>query len=269
VLAGQRPAVLEHQVRGLVEERAVLAQAARGQQVEVDAAVDAAVAEVTVDRGAVPVAVHERTEAPQVRPQQRRRHRRVVPSLPVLTLAGDEGGGPAPALADAPELDHLGRAVEQPHRHGRVAAGQSFHALAGVGVALLDRLSAELGHQPPLALGQKRQRRGVHVQPAHVIDQDLVQPLERQRPAVQDLRHVVGGGEDVGVAAHQHRAGRRAVHEPDRRLHHGHERPLAAHQRPRHVEAVLGQQLVEVVARHATRDVGIRLPDPTGMAVAQ
>src|SRR5439155_9861205 len=40
------------------------------------------------------------------------------------------------------------------------------------------------------------------------------------------------------------------------RLEHHHARALGAYQRASHVETVLGQQLIEVIARHAPRDVG-------------
>ncbi len=62
---------------------------------------------------------------------------------------------------------------------------------------------------------------------------------------------------------------RRARHQPHGGLQHGDASPFRAHQSPRHVEAVLGQQMGKVVARDAAGDVRIALPDQRRIAVAQ
>ena len=94
--------MLEHEVGGLVEERPPLAKAFGGHEVEVDPAVDAAVAEVPVHRGPVVVAAEQLAEAAQVGAEAVGRYRRVLPSLPVVILARDERGGAEPGLADVP-----------------------------------------------------------------------------------------------------------------------------------------------------------------------
>ena len=80
---------------------------------------------------------------------------------------------------------------------------------------------------------------------------------------------MVGGVEHVGVAEHQRAAVLRARDQAHGRLEHVHARALGADQRAGDVEAVLGQELVEVVARHAARDVGELLPDPVGDLVSE
>ena len=84
-----------------------------------------------------------------------------------------------------------------------------------------------------------------------------------------NLGDVVGRVVDVGIAQHQQRARRGGVDQLERRLEHGHAGALAAHQRPADVKAPLGQQLVEVVARDPSRDVGIAAAHEVGVAVAQ
>ena len=75
---------------------------------------------------------------------------------------------------------------------------------------------------------------------------------------------------DVGVAEHQHRLDRGAVDQVQAGLEHGHARSLGARQGPRDVEAALGQQVVEVVARDPARQVlGVAAADLVGVPVAQ
>ena len=59
---------------------------------------------------------------------------------------------------------------------------------------------------------------------------------------------MVGGVEHVGVAEHQRAAVLGARDQAHGRLEHVHARALGADQRAGHVEAGLGQELVEVVA---------------------
>ena len=269
VLARERAAVLDHEVGRLVEEATPGPQPAGAAQVEVDPAVDAAVAEVPVERRPVAVLVEQRAEAAQVVAEPLRRHRGVLPAGPVVALARHVGGRAQAGLADLPEALLFGDVVEQLHlRRGRVAA-QRLHALFGACVALLARVGAELDQQPALAVGQQRRLALVLPLLHHVVDQPAVDPLEADRAVAEDLRHVVGRFEDVRVAEHQQRAGGGRVDEAHRRLQHGRQGALRADQGAGDVEALLGQQLVEVVAGDAARDVGVALADQLGVAVAQ
>ena len=83
------------------------------------------------------------------------------------------------------------------------------------------------------------------------------------------MRDVVAGRVDVGVAEHHEGPRRPGVDEPHGGLEHDDAGALGADERAGDVEAVLGQQLVEVVARHAPRDLGEAAADRVGVAVAQ
>ena len=76
-----------------------------------------------------------------------------------------------------------------------------------------------------------------------------------------DVRDVVGGGVDVRVPEHDQRAAGRARDELHLRLEDRDAGPLRADQRARDVEPVLGEQVVEVVAGDAPRDVRVALAD--------
>ena len=80
VLARERAAVLDHQVRRLGEEAPPVREPGGRAQLEVDARVDAAVAEMAVERSAVAEALDQRLEFPQVVAQAHRVHRRVFPA---------------------------------------------------------------------------------------------------------------------------------------------------------------------------------------------
>ena len=135
-------------------------------------------------------------------------------------------------------------------------------------VGLLAGLASELDQQPARALRQELELPEVEALPLHEADELVVDPLEADRPVAHDLGYGVGGLVYVGVAEHQRRPGRRTVDEAKRRLEHGHAGSLRAYERARHVEPVLGQELVQVVARDPARDVGITLADQVAVAVA-
>ncbi len=80
---------------------------------------------------------------------------------------------------------------------------------------------------------------------------------------------MVGGLEHVGVAEQQRAAMLRTGDQADRRVQHVRARALRADERPRDVEPVLGEELIEVVAGDAAGDVGIFGADPVGDAVSE
>ena len=79
---------------------------------------------------------------------------------------------------------------------------------------------------------------------------------EADRLVGQDRGHVVGRDERVRKAEAHETAERGACGESERRFEHRDAGAFAADERTRDVEAVLGQQLVEVVAGNPTRDPG-------------
>ena len=81
------------------------------------------------------------------------------------------------------------------------------------------------------------------------------------------LRHHVGGIRDVRVPDHHQGPAARYLHQADLRLEHGDQRALAAHQRPGQVEALLREQIVEVVAGNPAGDLRIAGADLAEVAV--
>src|SRR3546814_1516197 len=90
MLAGQRAAVTEDQIGGLVHEAAPLADAVRRADIEVDATVNAAVTEMSVQRRLVVVAVEQFLEIAQIIADLVRRNRGIFPPGMRVLLAGTE-----------------------------------------------------------------------------------------------------------------------------------------------------------------------------------
>ncbi len=101
------------------------------------------------------------------------------------------------------------------------------------------------------------------------VDHGAFEAFEADGPEPQDVRNVIGCRERVRISQADQHAMLRAPDERDPGLEHDRARPLAPNERASHVEPVLGQQLVEVVAGHASRDAGEPLANPTGMSFAE
>src|SRR5260370_32029380 len=80
---------------------------------------------------------------------------------------------------------------------------------------------------------------------------------------------MITGGVYVRIAKHQERARGRAVHQANGCLQDGDTGTFRANQGPRHLEPVFRQELIEVVAGDAARNVGKALPDQTAISIAQ
>ncbi len=137
------------------------------------------------------------------------------------------------------------------------------------GVGFLLGVAGEDDHQPGVAVRQQPQRLGVHPPFALEPDEPVVQALELLRLVRRDARHGVGRAGDVRVSQHDQRLGRRRRHQAQLGVQDRDQGALAADQRPGHVEAVLGQQRVQVVPGHPSRDLRVTLPDLVGVGRRQ
>ena len=119
VFTGERAAVGEGDVGGAVDELAEFEDAGRSLEVEVEAHVDAALAEVAVHGAGVVVLVHERADGAEVAAELSGVDGGVFPALPAGADAGDEGGGAEAGLADVPDALGLVRGVDAGRWVGR------------------------------------------------------------------------------------------------------------------------------------------------------
>ena len=258
VLPGHRTAQRHHQIGGLLDERPVGADAVGREQVEVDAHVHAALAEVAVGRPGQPVAGHQRVQAAQVVGQPVRRHRGVLPAAPRLGAVGAAGGQPGGVGATPPQHRLRGRLGDQRRGRRRPRIFQcDKHFLGGHG-RRHQVLATHLDQHPGPPGGQPGVDRGAAHLAGQPVDELVVDRLHRQRAVRQHRRHAFGRGDRIGEAQHaQHPRGRQRGQRHRRAQRRG-EPALAAAQQRGDVVAAFGQQLVQRVAG----DLPGELPEP-------
>src|SRR5579875_1354094 len=207
VLAGDRAAVGDDEVGRLLEEAPEVRPTGSVAQVERDPAVHAAVPEVAVERGqvlvGVAVATVELLEVAQVVAESHGRHRRVVPALVRLRLAGQVRGRAQDALAHAPQGVLARRVVEERDAVGIEADRVEHPPRSAIG--LLERVAAELDEQPGATIGQLSQRVEVLVLEPLVGHEPLIEPLEGDRLVLRHLGDGVAGLADRRKAEHDER----------------------------------------------------------------
>ncbi len=248
VLARHRPTVGGGQVGGRLDEPPVGGRAARLADREVDPAVHAALAEVPVGQAVQPVPGEQRLEVPQVGAEPCRRDGGVLPPGMRRTLQCHPGiaGGVGPQ----PPPGRRGRRIG----HHRSERGRKRRQLAGLRGNEPRVVPGQFDEQPPPARRQQwcraDSRRPRPRPPQHRIDDAGIQPLAGAGGEAQHLRHGVRGVRQR-VEAECHQDGvRRITREPDGRPPHHRERALGADQEAGHVEALLGQQVLQGIARH-------------------
>ncbi len=269
VLARERAAVRHDEVCGPVEEGAPLGDSMGRVEAEVDPAVDAALPEVAVERRVVVELGEQVAEVPEVAADLVGCHRRVLPPGVGRGLARHLGRGAQPRLADLPELLLLPAVLEELDRRRVVELLHRVDEARRLVVRFLFGVSAELDEQESLALGQQVDVVGVQALGAHVVDQLGVEAFEPDRSVLADHRHVVAGGVDVGVAEHDQGSGGSVLDELHGGVQDDDAGSLGTDERLGHVEAALGEEPIQVEARHAPGDVGVPGADGVLVVVAQ
>ena len=228
-------------------------------EIEVDARVHAALAEVAVERR-----TRSRSASSSARNSRRYspsllgRHRRVLPAFPGVGLIGHVRGRAEPGLAHLPDALRS-RIVEQLHRRRalrRAAARPSAAAPCASASSCVSPPNSTSSQ--PLPGGQQ-----LDVAPGAGACASCRRPARSSMPSSADrlgsqhLADVVAGLVHVRVAEHEQRRGAagsaRAAPSPRGSLT---SVPSRADQRARDVEAVLRQQRGQVVAGDAARNVG-------------
>ncbi|MEU5885206.1 hypothetical protein [Spirillospora sp. NPDC047279] len=170
-------------------------------------------------------------------------------------LAGVVCGRPGPDVSGTWEA--MVRAVRNDGRPGAVG-----YAISAVDVALWDLKARLLGLPLHRLLGGD-------VLDTGQIDQRVVESFQRERFALGHRRHGVPRRGHVVVAEHRQRLAGGHLERPDLGSQHRDQRGLAPDQSTRDIEAVLGQQRIQVVTRDPPRDVGIPRADQRQAVVTQ
>ncbi len=239
-----------------------------GAEVEVDAQVDAALAVVAIERSAVAELVQESRELAQVSAQMRGRNAGIVPALVAFRLAGNKGGCAESGLAHVPDAGGVGAVVDAGHRRFRPGLRRANQRL-GFGLRF-SRIPCAHLHQQEAAAGRK-QGDVVHGEllALHEIDDQPVKAFQPDGIVFQNARHNIGGEKAVGEGQHGEHAEGRTGGEVERGGDDRGAGALGADQRAGYVEAVLVEQLVEVVAGDAAGNARESFADERGVMVAQ
>ncbi len=210
MFAGEGTAVADDEVGGFFDELAELGDAFFGSQIEVEARVHAGVAEVAVERAFVVEGVHHFAKIAKVGAEFFGRDGGVFPAFPVQRLAGDVGSDAETGLANFPDAFGLRAGVKAHVRRIRAAA-EGVDQAAGLGFGFLNRLAAELDHEPASAFGEQGEAFGIDAFGARVIDEEIVEAFEADGMVRHDFGDMVGALKNVGIGDDEQNALRRAL----------------------------------------------------------
>ncbi len=269
VLTGDRPSHGHNQLSGFVGERTIPADPVGGGEVEIEPVVDAAPTEVAVDGGPVAGTTVELEQSAQVIAEPVGSDGRVLPAGPGDPPIGQAGSRPEGGLAHSPQHRLMGSVGHERRRRRRRRPGETADEAPGLAVGFVLVGSAHLDEEPCLALGQGVDAARVEVGTSGVVDEAVVEAFQADGRRFQQLGNMVPGAAHVGVAEGDHRTPRGVLDQGHLGLEHGDAGSLGADQGASHVEAVLGEQLVEVVAGDPSRDVGVPAADLLGVGVSQ
>ena len=261
VLARDRSAMRDHDLRRAIDELAELEDARLGFEIEVDPHVHAAVAEVAVERTVVAVFAASALKSSAGRTQAVGRHRRVLPAFPPVRLTRLDRDGAQRGFAHVPRLRRLLRRADDEVRtrmQRREPGAEPLRACASASSLVQAPNSTS---NVPLPSGRTFSSSRRMPLRAQRVGDGIVEAFEADGFVREDLGHVVGCNEGVGKGDADQTPKRRACREPERRLEHGRTRAFAADERTRDVKAVFRQELVQVVAGHAARNARKPLAD--------
>ena len=218
VLARERTAVFDDEMRRFGDKAAVLRDAFGGKKIEIDAAVHATLAEVAVKRSHVAKLLHQIVELAQVIADPIRRHGCIFPARIEIRFSGNLRRRTEARFAHVPELSLFRPIVEPLHRRRIRLRFEGFHQPVRALVGLFLGVAAEFDDQPGVAFGKHRAALDRHSFVVHVVEHARIEAFERDRVMRVAESHVIAGGKDVGKSKYGERAARRARHDSKRRF---------------------------------------------------
>ena len=197
VLARERAAVLDHDVGRAIDELAHVQDAGLALEIEVDAHVHAALAEVAVHRTVVPVLLHECEQPAQIRAEAIGRHGRIFPAFPSVFFSWLNRDSAEGGLAHVPHLRGFLRITDAIGRCG-LQRRQPRTKIFRLRVYVFAGPRAELDEHRAFAFGQQRQLVEAHAFRAERIGDRLIKALEPNRLVRENRGHMIGRDERIG-----------------------------------------------------------------------
>lgn len=183
-------------------------------------------------------------------------------------MPGTQAAAPRPGFANPPQALLLGLVLVNVHPPDMRPVPQAVLQRARLAHSFVAVRAAELDQQPGSALRQQRDVPFVEALGVHVLHQQIVDRFDADRAMRAKLRNEVGGVADV-VKADDDQNPARGRYQDQLRPQDGDTGAFAADQRAGDIEAVLRQQLIEVVPGDPARDVRIPRADFVGVAIPQ
>src|SRR5579884_2069757 len=156
VLARKRTAESYDQMRRLGDELAVFPDAARGEKIEVDTAVQTSLSKVAVEGGLVSVLVHELLKLAQVLAEALGIYRGVFPTGIKIRFVRNFRGRAEPRFAHFPQAQLLRLVVENLRRGRMLLAPKRVDQFVRIRVGFLFALASELDDEPRVSVGKHR-----------------------------------------------------------------------------------------------------------------
>src|ERR1700674_3764355 len=256
VFAGEGAAVADDEVGSLFHELTELADALGGFEIVVHAGVNAGMAEMSVERPFVVESLHQPAQIAEISAEFFGRDRGIFEALPAQRFAGDVRSHAQTGLANLPNAPGLFLIGEQAQVGRSRGAIKRLHQMARLRFGFGGGVGAELDHQPSTAFGQQREAFEVHAFATARVDHDLVKGFEADGVMLHDLRDVVGAEIDIGPSDDDEHPRRRTLDQATGGFENRNASSFGADQRARHVKAIFGEQVVEVVSGNAARNVG-------------
>src|SRR6266404_2335739 len=256
VFARERAAVADDKVGSLFHELAELADAFGGFEIVVHTGVHTGVAEVSVERTFVVEGLHQSAQIAEISAEFFGRDRGVFEAFPAQRFAGNMRSDTEARLADLPNAPGLFLVGEQTHVGRSRGAIKRLHQIARLRFCFGGGVGAELHHQPATAFGQQREAFEVNAFSAARVDHDVVKTFEADGAMLHDVGDVVGTEINIGPSDNEQPPRRRTLDQAAGGFENRDASAFRADESTRHVKAVFGEQVVEVVSGNAARNVG-------------
>src|SRR5579885_526769 len=253
MLSGQGTAELRDERPNLLHRAAKHGHPVARAEIEADSRVNASLAEMAVvGRRHKRMVAQQGIETAQIVAEPLGRNRDILGAGPGSRMAGLECASAETRLAKPPNRALLERIGENAHAAAFAYRLRRALEFLRAQTGAVRRFGSQLDNEKRAAVGQKPhagQSFG-----SREIRQMMVETFERFGAMPQDPRRLIRGRVNVLEAQHDQDYRPRAWNELQCRAQRDSAGALAADQRSRKMEPLLGEKLVEVVARDAARD---------------
>src|SRR5690242_12544082 len=174
VLSRNGTAVFHDEIDSLADKRAIVANSFNGAKIEIDASMNAALAEVPVERAVIAVLFEEFAQIAQIVADFVGRNSGVLPTFPCDWLSGNEGRGAKSRFANLPNELFLLFVVVKLHSRSAGASFETGHHRHCFRVRFFLAFAPEFDQQEALAIRQQCQVFLVKTLFLHIADQAIV-----------------------------------------------------------------------------------------------